>query len=659
MPQSAVPVWQRVLWELYEQRQAHPDSPFLRPVEIARALGLPLKDPGVHTNLLRLAKQKLVSRRRSGGRSKYLITSLGVHSVEQAPSPRPWRSGTPIATGSARYRIVEPLRPLDRPPSARVEVFKATIQSATGPRIDRGLSVDGRVVIKTIPNHQLEHLRSVDDSVRATYIEELNRVFTSETQKLESAPNFSRVARTLDWGLEPLLVPGRRRLKLPFVVQEFIEGPDLPAFLAGAYGSPFTGMTSLEDWFELAESLAEGLKQVHASGAYHRHIWPGTIFMRPDGPVFVDLIEAAFHVPSWPEGAGAAPPSEDFGARTPGRTETAPVSLDANAFVAPEWRVDRRLEPRRTADLYSLGAVLFYAATGRSPDFVSTDREGLKKAVVQALQGSIGADNYGVADIISRCLRFDVDDRVSDTYTLLSDIRLFRGSHRTPRVEDVLGLVSRVNKITVSQSGDVFGSLAAVELEQFERAISELETGSLTVGEGHDNLVVKLCSYLSTLGKGDEYWAVTVPDFWRPDNLGVRGRYLSMNAEIVRRGAKVFRVFLLTDDDLRKVEVLAIVKAHRELERELTQRGARVEGTLDLRYQRVSESKREELVRSGKQYGLWVRRESLVQVKAIYNSKGTINRVTIRRLESDRKSMKASWFDEFFEKAPPLKLWGS
>jgi serine/threonine protein kinase len=653
MRKSVIPMWQRVLWELYEHKHQYPEAPFLEPSEIVTALGVPAA--GVHSNLFRLHVKGLASRRQVDGRRKYAITALGIHLVEQAPSPRPWRKGTPVTTAHARYQIIEVLRPLGRVPSARVEVFKAIVQSVTGPRIDPALSVGRVVVIKTIPNYQLELLRAADISDRESYVEELNDVFKSETQKLEATFNYSRVARTLDWGSEPLFIPGCRRLNLPFVVQQYVEGPDLPAFLAASYGTPFFGVSSLDKWFEIAESLAEGLKEVHAAGAFHRHIWPGTIFMRGDGPVFVDLIEAVFHVQSWPEASLKFTP-DDPGAAS-GTPQTATGSPDPRAFVAPEWRVGRRLEPRRTADLYSLGAVLFYIATGRSPNFALPDREGLKKAVAQALQGSIGADNYGVADIISRCLRFSVDDRVSDTYTLLSDIRLFRGSRRTLGLEDASRLVSRVSE--VATAGGVFASLATVELEQFERAISELKTGSLTVGEGHDNLVVKLCSYLSTLGQGDEYWAVTLPDFWRPDNLGVRGRYLSMNAEIVRRGAKVLRVFLLTDDDQRKSDVLAIVKAHRDLERDIAQQGSKIRGLLDLRYLRVTEARRQEVVTSQKHYGLWVKNESLVQVKAIYNSKGVINRVTIRKLDSSKAQMKETWFDEFYEPARPLKQWGS
>jgi hypothetical protein len=90
---------------------------------------------------------------------------------------------------------------------------------------------------------------------------------------------------------------------------------------------------------------------------------------------------------------------------------------------------------------------------------------------------------------------------------------------------------------------DVFTSPAAVELERFENIIANLQAGSVTITGGPDEFVPKLCSYLSTLSQGDQYWTVTIPDFWTADNLGVQARYLSMNAEIVRRGAIVERVF--------------------------------------------------------------------------------------------------------------------
>jgi hypothetical protein len=366
--------------------------------------------------------------------------------------------------------------------------------------------------------------------------------------------------------------------------------------------------------------------------------------MREDLPVSVDLIEAIFHAPKWPG------PKESAVAPAPASTLPDPQS-----FMAPEWR-DRPLEPRRTADIFSIGAVLFYAATGRVEQFPAADREETKKAVSRALQNTIAVKNYGVADVVSRCLRFSPDDRVADARTVLSDIRLFRGSPPPINVRDVLRVVSRASEVALSKSGDVFGSLAAIELEEFESAIAELEGGSLTVGEGHENLVLKLCSYLSTLGADDEYWAVTIPDFWRQDNLGVRGRYLSMNGEIVRRGARVRRVFLLTEEDTKSKEVQQIVAAQIELDRDIVRYRSAIKGSLDLRFLNVSDEDRKD-IRTSQQFGVWVRGDSLVQVKPIYNSKGVINRVTIRRLPESRTTMKTTWFDNFFERAEPLGRW--
>src|SRR5262249_3141876 len=143
----------------------------------------------------------------------------------------------------------------------------------------------------------------------------------------------------------------------------------------------------------------------------------------------------------------------------------------------------------------------------------------------------------GVADIIARCLRMRLEDRAPDIYSVLSDIRVFRPTSSARIAVEALDAAKRAIALVSAQGRGVFNSLALVELKAFERTLDQLEKGSVTLSVpavgGRDQLVLKLCSYMSTLGPGDEYWAVTIPDFWLPRNLGVQGRYLSMNAEIV------------------------------------------------------------------------------------------------------------------------------
>ena len=220
-------------------------------------------------------------------------------------------------------------------------------------------------------------------------------------------------------------------------------------------------------------------------------------------------------------------------------------------------------------------------------------------------------------------------------------------------------LVRRVNTMARAHQADVFTSLAAAELERFESIIADLHAGSVTITGGHDEFVMKLCSYLSTLSKGDEDWTVTIPDFWTADNLGVQGRYLSMNAEIVRRGAIVQRVFLLTEVEMRDANVLAIVDAHRDIQRHLEAQGPKVRGVMDVRYKLVTETGRQRAIAAGDQQGMWIKGDSLVRVKALYNDSRRITAVNIRKVLYNKEQLRKNWFDPYFSKAKPLTSWAS
>jgi len=617
----------------------------MKPAAIIDALGRGKQGDAVYQALLRLRRKGLI---RAHGKTSYVITAAGISSLDLPPhDTRPWKEDTRLTTLHADYRLTERLRPEDRPASSRVEVFKSVVVSVRHERRMGPQLTDGdTVVIKTLPNVRLAELQSLADDAAAQYLRHLAQTFSAEIRKLQASSGLSRVARTLDWGWERVSLGEAGSFDVPFVVQEYINGLDLPTFLAeraGLFGD-------LEQWFEFAQSLALGVKEVHAAGTFHRHIWPGTIFLpvdrKIDGPVCVDLMEAVFYAPSWQSNSASSAPHQ--------------VSqLDDSLFVAPEWRGNLVREPRRSADLYSVGAVLYYTLTGRAPQFtedISPDE--LKEEIHQDLSQSIASDNFGVADIISRCLRYSVDEkktakehrRVSDVYTVLSDIRTFSGARRG--LIDVGVTIAR-SVLRLAETTGVFASLAATELEQLEPLLADLESGSVTIRGEHNDFVLKLCSYLSTLASGDEYWAVTVPDFWKSVNLGIRGRYLSMNAEIARRGAKVLRVFLLTEDDMGVEEVEGIVSAHLEVQRELHAK----KKEFDVRYKLVTAAERE--TEKEASVGMWVRGESLVKVQAHYylSKPETINRITISQVREGKDDVRRSWLSRFLEGSRPLQKW--
>lgn len=125
----------------------------------------------------------------------------------------------------------------------------------------------------------------------------------------------------------------------PWLATELVAGPTLAQRLAT--DGPLPG----PDLHALACGLADALVAVHAAGVLHRDVSPANVVLGADGPVLVDFGIARF-------------------AEATTLTMTGTV-MGTAGWLAPELLRDD--EVSAAADIWSLGAVLAYAATGRPP----------------------------------------------------------------------------------------------------------------------------------------------------------------------------------------------------------------------------------------------------------------------------------------------------
>jgi serine/threonine protein kinase len=125
----------------------------------------------------------------------------------------------------------------------------------------------------------------------------------------------------------------------PWMVTAYIAGPSLHAFVAGK--GPLTGGATRA----LGAALAEGLAAIHGCGLVHRDLKPANIIMAGDGPRIIDF--------------GIARPAGATALTTPSTV------LGTYAFMSPEQFRGEAATP--ASDVFSLGCVLAYAATGRVP----------------------------------------------------------------------------------------------------------------------------------------------------------------------------------------------------------------------------------------------------------------------------------------------------
>ena len=141
-----------------------------------------------------------------------------------------------------------------------------------------------------------------------------------------------------------------------FIVMELLEGETLAQMIDRHHRFDLTHL------LDIALQIADALESAHAKGIVHRDIKPAHIFLSPRGQVkILDFGIAQI------EGARAA--ADPWGSEietTRGEQLTVPgTAIGTVAYMSPEqargWLTDAR------TDLFSLGTVLYQAATGGLP----------------------------------------------------------------------------------------------------------------------------------------------------------------------------------------------------------------------------------------------------------------------------------------------------
>ncbi|WP_306368163.1 serine/threonine-protein kinase [Nocardiopsis sp. CC223A] len=125
----------------------------------------------------------------------------------------------------------------------------------------------------------------------------------------------------------------------PWLATAYVPGPSLHRVVADR------GPLPAEEAAALGAGLAEGLAAVHAQGIVHRDLKPANVLLSGEGPRLIDFgIARALDTTSY--------------------TRTATV-LGTASFMSPEQVRAERVGPE--SDVFSLGCLLVFAATGHGP----------------------------------------------------------------------------------------------------------------------------------------------------------------------------------------------------------------------------------------------------------------------------------------------------
>ncbi len=146
-------------------------------------------------------------------------------------------------------------------------------------------------------------------------------------------------ARTMNGRFTAPLADADLDDRTPWLATAYVSGPSLAEAVA-SYGPLPVHLVRT-----LAAGLAEALATIHGAGLVHRDLKPSNVLLASDGPRVIDF------------GISRA-------ADTVSLTSTS-QSLGSPGYLSPEQAVGRSVGP--PTDIFSLGAVLAFAATGNGP----------------------------------------------------------------------------------------------------------------------------------------------------------------------------------------------------------------------------------------------------------------------------------------------------
>ncbi|MGE6737247.1 protein kinase domain-containing protein, partial [Streptomyces sp. NPDC059900] len=161
------------------------------------------------------------------------------------------------------------------------------------------------------------------------------------------APNFrgrfrreAASARRVSGFFTPPVLDADADAPQPWLATAYVPAPSLHDVVSGF------GVLSEAGLRALGTGLAEALLGIHEAGIVHRDLKPGNVLIAEDGPRVIDF------------GISSAVDATQV-------TRTGAV-MGTPGFMAPEQIVSSR-EAGAAADIFSLGCVLVFAATGRGP----------------------------------------------------------------------------------------------------------------------------------------------------------------------------------------------------------------------------------------------------------------------------------------------------
>ena len=275
--------------------------------------------------------------------------------------------------------VILPLAPGDPPRLGRYQLIGLLGHGGMG-RVYLGISPSGGQVAVKVMHPQF----AGDTSFRERFRRE------AEVAMRVSGPF---TAKVVDSGVDD---------RLPWLATEYVPGPTLAQLVTEHGPLPDASVRAL------AAGLAQALGDIHSRRIVHRDLKPANVILSVTGPRVID-----FGIARAMDGMGMTATDELLGTVN---------------YMSPEQLAGRDVTGQ--SDVYSLGAVLVYASTGKTPQ-----RLVLTAGPAPGPRGAPGLGDVppGLRALIARCLRPDPRQRAT-----LAEVMGECGHTGIPRLNDWL-----------------------------------------------------------------------------------------------------------------------------------------------------------------------------------------------------------------------------
>ncbi|HVR21339.1 MAG TPA: protein kinase [Polyangiaceae bacterium] len=322
---------------------------------------------------------------------------------------------SPRTITDRQLRALESLaRQISRELRLRRDLARASKPPAHDYRIGPGMTVGERWrVVRALGRGAVGAVFEAHDAAgQRVAIKVLHRQWRQNEQLVE---RFAREARVLmrltNAHVGKLIDVGNldeEQGDLPYLVLEYLEGSDLDERIVREGRLPF------RQAFAWGADACEGVAEAHELGVIHRDLKPSNVFLS-GGPKNAPVVKVLDF------GIAAGEPSAD----APSKLTNVDGLLGSPAYMPPEQMMSSADVDARS-DIWSMGALLYHAVTGKLPFPGAGHLEIFSKAMTRPpvpLRVHVKEAPAEVEAVILKCLRKQRTDRYASMTELATALR--------------------------------------------------------------------------------------------------------------------------------------------------------------------------------------------------------------------------------------------